>query len=115
MSKTIKLIIVCAALALTATQSLAFKNSASSTQAPGSNVQMASVQGTVVETMDAGGYTYVCVKQSDQKTWAAVPGTKVAIGTEVSVSPGMVMTNFTSKSLGRTFEAIIFSRGLTTK
>jgi hypothetical protein len=115
MSKTIKLIVICAVLALTSTQALAFKGNGQPNQASGSNVQMASLEGKVVETMNAGGYTYVCIKQGEQKAWAAVPATKVAVGSEVAVTPGMVMTNFSSKSLGRTFDAIVFSRGLTKK
>jgi hypothetical protein len=71
-----------------------------------------SVSGKVVETMNAGGYTYVCLENSGKKQWVAVPETKVKVGQQVTCSPGMVMLNFTSKTLKRTFESVIFSQGI---
>lgn len=71
----------------------------------------ANISGKVVETMDSGGYTYVCVEKSKKKTWVAVPQTKVAVGKNMSFYPGMEMKNFTSKTLNRTFDSIIFSSG----
>jgi hypothetical protein len=70
-----------------------------------------SVSGKVVETMDAGGYTYVCVEKNGKKTWVAVPQMKVAVGSQMSFQPGAVMPNFTSKSLNRIFDSIVFSGG----
>ena len=69
--------------------------------------------GKVVETMDAGGYTYVCLEKNGKKTWVAVSQmkTKVAVGSKMAFQPGQEMQNFTSKSLGRTFDSIIFSGG----
>lgn len=69
------------------------------------------ISGTVVETMDAAGYTYICVEQAGTKTWVAVPEMKVAVGKSAVFLPGQEMKNFESKSLGRTFESIIFSAG----
>ncbi len=70
------------------------------------------ISGKVVETMNAGGYTYVCLEKGGQKTWVAVPEMKgVTVGKEMTFAPGQVMTNFASKSLNRTFEAIVFSSG----
>jgi starvation-inducible outer membrane lipoprotein len=67
--------------------------------------------GKVVETMNAGGYTYILLENKGMRLWAAVPTMKVSTGEEVEVQPGMVMTNFTSKALNRTFKSIIFSEG----
>lgn len=67
--------------------------------------------GKVVETMDAGGYTYVCLEKNGEKTWVAVPQMKVAVGASLSFQPGVVMLNFSSPSLDRTFERIVFSPG----
>src|SRR6266540_1087362 len=67
--------------------------------------------GKVVETMDAGGYTYVLLEKKGDKTWVAVPRMKVTVGEEVSFQPGQEMNNFTSKSLKRTFPKIYFSSG----
>ncbi len=70
------------------------------------------ITGKVMETMDSGGYTYVLVEQGGQKTWVAAPQTKVKVGQQVTCQPGMVMTNFTSKTLNRTFASIVFSQGI---
>ena len=69
------------------------------------------LSGKVVETMNAGGYTYVCLGKKGKKTWVAVPEMKVTVGQKIGFQPGMEMINFTSKSLNRTFERIIFSGG----
>jgi hypothetical protein len=71
-----------------------------------------SLSGKIVETMNAGGYTYVCLENSGKKTWVAMPMTQVKVGQQVSCQPGAVMKNFTSPTLKRTFETIIFSAGL---
>lgn len=71
--------------------------------------------GKVVETMNGGGYTYLCLESNGVKGWAAVPAMKVAAGENIQLQPGMKMTNFTSKSLNRTFDAIIFSAGAVQK
>lgn len=72
----------------------------------------ADLSGKVAETMDSGGYTYLLLESASGKTWAAVPQTKVGVDDEIKLQPGMVMQNFTSKTLNRTFENIIFSGGL---
>jgi len=71
-----------------------------------------SLSGKVVETMNSGGYTYVSLENNGTKTWVAVPATAVTVGQEVTCQPGMEMKNFTSKTLNRTFESIIFSGGI---
>lgn len=70
------------------------------------------LQGKVLETMNAGGYTYLHLDSQRGKVWVAIPETRVEVGEEVSSAPGMVMRNFTSKTLGRSFESIVFSPGL---
>lgn len=71
--------------------------------------------GKVVETMNAGGYTYVQIDNSGEKTWVAVPESKVDVGQEISFGPGMVMHDFESKALSRKFDSIVFSGGVLTK
>jgi hypothetical protein len=114
MSKSVKFTLLCAILALVAGQVQAFPGAASAQPAgaPATANQTGAIKGSVVETMNAGGYTYVCVENGGQKQWAAVPATEVKIGDSVEVAPGMVMNNFSSKSLHRTFESIVFSQGL---
>ena len=67
-----------------------------------------SVNGTVVETMNTGGYTYVQVDTGKEKIWAAAPEFQVKVGDLVTVPTGMLMRNHHSKTLNRTFEKIYF-------
>lgn len=70
------------------------------------------VKGKVLETMSGAGYTYLLVEEGQEKTWVAVPESKVAVGQAVAVQPGMVMKGFESKALNKTFDEIVFSPGL---
>ncbi|MBI3782060.1 MAG: DNA-binding protein [Deltaproteobacteria bacterium] len=70
--------------------------------------QLPPTTGKVVETLDSGGYTYVQVDDGSKKIWAAGPQTKLAVGDKVTLSDGMPMPNFASKTLGRTFDMIYF-------
>ncbi len=72
----------------------------------------AGVSGTVVDTMDSGGYTYVQLDQGGKKIWVATTPISVKKGQKVTFRPGMEMQNFESKTLKRTFDRIIFSAGL---
>jgi hypothetical protein len=64
--------------------------------------------GTVMETMDAGGYTYVQVDNGSELIWAAAPQFTVAVGDEVTIPPGMPMANYHSTSLDRDFDVVYF-------
>jgi hypothetical protein len=64
--------------------------------------------GTVLETMDSGGYTYVHLDTGSEKIWAAGPASPVAVGQIVTMDKGMAMPEFTSKTLDRTFDVIYF-------
>ena len=68
--------------------------------------------GKVTETMDSGGYSYVQIEKDGVKTWVALPMTQVKIGEIMTFNSGMPMKNFTSKTLGRTFDVIYFSSGI---
>jgi len=83
-----------------------------STKGPLSGAGFMELSGKVVETAEAGGYTYICLEENGRRTWAAAPTMKVEVGEELELMPGAEMSNFSSKSLGRTFEKIIFSGGL---
>ena len=70
--------------------------------------------GTVVEAVDATSYTYLKVKTADaQEKWAAVLKLEVKAGQKIEVKQQMVMENFQSKTLNRTFEKIIFGTAKT--
>ena len=66
-------------------------------------------RGTVVETMNTGGYTYVFLENDEQGIWIAGPETAVQIGDIVQAAEGMPMSNFTSNTLNRTFDVVYFS------
>jgi hypothetical protein len=66
------------------------------------------VTGKVLETMDSGGYTYLRIGSGTSEQWAAIQQAKVAVGDTVTVANAMVMRNFESKTLGRTFDTILF-------
>jgi hypothetical protein len=66
------------------------------------------IRGTVLETMDAAGYTYVRLDTAEGQMWVAAQQTPVAVGDTVQTNQGMAMQNFTSQSLNRTFEVIYF-------
>ena len=75
-------------------------------------VTAAELSGTVLETMDASGYTFMNLDTGDQQVWVAIPQSEVSKGEKVSVAEGMEMKDFHSNSFNRTFESIIFSPGL---
>ena len=62
--------------------------------------------GTVAETMASGGYVYVRLEEDD--TWVASAPVAVSVGDKVAYTSGAVMKNFTSNTLNRSFESIIF-------
>ncbi len=65
--------------------------------------------GKVVETMNSGGYTYVRVDTGKKKLWAAAPQFPVKVGDSVTVSAGMPMANYHSKTLNRDFDTVYFT------
>lgn len=68
--------------------------------------------GKIKSVTNAGGYSYLEVTQGERTVWLAVTETAVKAGDKVSWSDGMVMRNFNAKSLGRTFDEIIFVNGI---
>ncbi|ODS32711.1 MAG: hypothetical protein SCARUB_02151 [Candidatus Scalindua rubra] len=71
--------------------------------------------GTVAETMNSGDYTYILLQTKTKMFWIAIKETKVTVGQDIILAPGIEMKDFTSKSLNRTFDSIIFSEGLITQ
>ena len=66
------------------------------------------VKGEVLEVKDVDPYTYLRLKTKDGEVWAAVNKAAVKKGAEVTILDPAVMMNFTSKSLNKTFDRIIF-------
>jgi len=65
-------------------------------------------QATVVKAMHASGYTYMKVKLGDRETWVAATSMRIKAGDTVKWESAAVMRNFTSKTLRRTFDEILF-------
>ena len=66
------------------------------------------LKGTVLETIDAGTYTYLRLKTASGEKWAAVPQTKLKKGAKTSVVGSMNMVDFESPTLKRKFPRIAF-------
>ncbi len=64
--------------------------------------------GTVLETMSTAGYTYVRVDEEGRAFWIALPETQVSVGETISFYEQMLMEDFRSPSLNRTFDRILF-------
>lgn len=83
---------------------------------PGGNTAaagMASNEGKVLSTLDAPGYTYMELATTEKRFWIAAPTTRVKVGDHVRFEQSLVMKNFNSKTLNRTFDQIIFVNSAT--
>jgi hypothetical protein len=70
------------------------------------------LSGEIVETMNAAGYTYILLDTGSEKIWAAATETSVKVGQRVRIPAGELMTDFSSKTLNRTFDKIYFVSGI---
>lgn len=66
------------------------------------------ITGKLIERLDAPPYAYLRIQTATGEIWAAVPATDIANGAEVTVFKPMLMSNFESKTLQRTFEKVYF-------
>jgi hypothetical protein len=64
--------------------------------------------GQVLEHIAAPPYSYLRIRTSRGDVWAAVNEVRIEKGSNVTVSSPMLMKNFESKSLNRTFDEIYF-------
>jgi hypothetical protein len=64
--------------------------------------------GAVLETIDAGQYTYVRLKTAKGEIWAAVTHQPLKVGSPVTIENAMWMEKFESKTLNRTFDRVLF-------
>lgn len=69
--------------------------------------------GTVKESIAAGSYTYLHVARNNKEEWLAIPRHDVPVGAEIRYAEGMVMRDFYSRSLNRTFKQVLFVEGVT--
>ena len=66
----------------------------------------------VTETIDGGTYSYVKVEEDGNSYWMAIPNTPLVIGSTYYYEGGMVMKDFISKQLDKTFDFITFAEGI---
>jgi len=66
------------------------------------------ISGTVLETMDSGGYTYAKIDRGGSAVWIAGPATQIAVGAKLGAMTGTLMTGFRSDTLQRTFDQVWF-------
>lgn len=64
--------------------------------------------GEVISTQDANEFTYVEVKRPDAVEWIAVPLMELKPGSVIRYEKGIVMADFYSKLLKRTFPSVRF-------
>ena len=69
---------------------------------------LVTLEGEVLETRDASIYTYVHLKTAKGDAWAAVGRSALAKGDRVRIEKAMVLHDFKSPSLKRTFKTIYF-------
>jgi len=66
------------------------------------------LSGKVLERIEASPYCYLRLQTARGEVWAAVPEAKIEKGTEVTIANPMLMNNFESKTLNRTFAEVFF-------
>lgn len=109
--KTVSCLLVLAAVSTVAlAQPLPAGHPPTATKGAGTGLSDAQLpqKAKVLSSIDAAGYTYLEVTQNKKTLWLA--GTQVAVkkGDVIRFDDGMVMTNFNSKSLNRTFPSVTF-------
>ncbi len=65
--------------------------------------------GTVIEVIDADPYTYANVKTENGNIWVAVPRADIKKDIKISFNENMRVVDFESKTLGKTFDVLIFA------
>jgi hypothetical protein len=83
--------------------------------APTEGGAIGATRGTVLETMNSGGYTYARIDAKGTEMWVAGPETTLTTGSTVSFTSGSPMPQFRSSTLNRTFDMIYFVPALVTE
>lgn len=66
------------------------------------------VVGTILETMESGGYRYARLDVCGTETWVAGPKVPIKVGEVLLGAVSTEMQDFTSPSLGKHFDRILF-------
>lgn len=72
----------------------------------------ASGSGIVKSVANAGGYSYIEVDRDGRMLWVAAMETPLKPGDRIAWQGGSEMRNFNAKSLGHTFERVVFASGV---
>ena len=64
--------------------------------------------GKVIDKISAKGYTYLQVSENKNDYWIAVPTMEIEIGETVYFSRFMVMVDFSSENIDKSFDEILF-------
>ncbi len=119
--KKIICLIGCVALAVAL---VSCKNQSTESKAPAESQTAAvqqempsSLKGKVVETTAGGGFSYILVDTGDGQIWVTVPEIEVAVGEDIDfvMTDSQRISNFYSKTLDRTFDALIVASGVVGK
>jgi len=92
------------AICMMVTAAFAWAADQTATNQPATGV----LQGEVLEVQDVPSYTYLRLKTQNGETWAAIVTTPIKPGAKVTIENAIVMTNFESKTLKKTFPTIVF-------
>lgn len=68
----------------------------------------------VKESLDGGAYVYLNVDENGETYWMAISNMPVTVGDTYYYDGGMVMKDFESKQLEKTFDEIIFAESVRT-
>jgi hypothetical protein len=72
-------------------------------------------RGEVLESFDAGSYTYLRLQTKDGEVWAATMQGNFPKGTSVQLHDPTLMTKFESRALNKTFDEIVFASAVSTE
>jgi len=72
------------------------------------NSHSAGIKGKVLEVINVENFTYLRLQTQRSETWAAVISASTKKGETVTIENAIVMKNFESKSLKKTFPSILF-------
>jgi hypothetical protein len=75
---------------------------------PATAAPTVAVSGKVLEVKNVDSYSYLRLNTKDGEVWAAVMKAPIKKGSTVTVENAVVMNNFESKSLKKTFPTILF-------
>ena len=73
-----------------------------------SDTELSGNRGEVLSSIQVPGYTYIEVRTDGRILWLAGNPVEVADGEIIAWDPSMVMQDFQSNALNRTFEEVVF-------